>query len=62
MKKSLPDFDQLTDRLINEPSDEPMLVIKTNLDQKQVTEENPYAQGKQTVSKTFETFFKGEKT
>jgi hypothetical protein len=62
MKKSLPDFDQLTDRLINEPSDEPMLVIKTNLDPKQVTEENPYAQGKQTVSKTFETFFKGEET
>jgi hypothetical protein len=62
MKKPLPDFDRLTDRIINEPSDEPMLVIKTNLDPKQVTEENPYTQGKQTVSKTFETFFKGEET
>jgi hypothetical protein len=60
--KNLPDFKQLTDRLINEPSDEPMLVIKTNLDPEQVTEENPYAQGKKSVNKTFEAFFKGEKT
>jgi hypothetical protein len=60
--KNLPDFKQLTDRFINEPSDEPMLVIKTNLDPKQVTEENFYAQGKKNVSKTFEAFFKGEET
>jgi hypothetical protein len=58
--KKLPDFEQLTDRLINEPSDEPMLAIKTNLDPKRVTEENPYAQGKKNVSKTFEAFFKEE--
>jgi hypothetical protein len=58
--KNMPDFEQLTDRLINEPSDEPMLVIQTNLDPKHVTEENPYAQGKKNVSKTFEAFFKGE--
>jgi hypothetical protein len=60
--KNLPDFKQLADRLINEPSDEPMLVIKTNLDPKHVTEKNPYAQGKKNVSKTFEAFFKGEVT
>jgi hypothetical protein len=60
--KKLPDFKRLTDRLINEPSGEPMLVVKTNLDPKQVTEENPYAQGKKNVSKTFEAFFKGEET
>ncbi|EZP75862.1 hypothetical protein H839_11334 [Parageobacillus genomosp. 1] len=60
--KNLPNFKQLADRLINEPSDEPMLVIKTNLDPKHVTEENSYAQGKKNVSKTFEAFFKGEVT
>ncbi|SFA46094.1 hypothetical protein SAMN05192569_101117 [Parageobacillus thermantarcticus] len=60
MKKPLPDFDSLTDRLINEPADEPMLVIKTKFDPKQITEENPYAQRKETVSKTFTTFFQGE--
>jgi hypothetical protein len=60
MKKTLPDFDSLTDRIINEPADEPMLVIKTKLDPKQATVGNPYAQGKKTISKTFEAFFQGE--
>jgi hypothetical protein len=62
MKKPLPDFQQLNDRIIAEPSDEPKVVIKTNLDPKQVTEENPYAQENTRVSKTFETFFKGEES
>ncbi|STO12541.1 Uncharacterised protein [[Flavobacterium] thermophilum] len=55
----LPDFKQLNDRLINEPSAEPRLVIKTNLDPDRVTEENPYAEGKTNVSRTFVSFFEG---
>jgi len=55
----LPDFKQLSDRLINDPSDEPMLVIKTNLDPDRVTEKNPYAEGKTNVSRTFASFFEG---
>lgn len=55
----LPDFKQLNDRLINEPSDEPMLVIKTNLDPERITDENPYAKGKTNVSRTFASFLKG---
>jgi hypothetical protein len=38
----LPDFNQLNDRIIAEPSDTPSLVIKTNLDPKSPTENNPY--------------------
>jgi hypothetical protein len=38
----LPDFNQLNDRIIAEPSDTPSLVIKTNLDPKLPTENNPY--------------------
>ncbi|KJE28520.1 hypothetical protein V2J23_06500 [Geobacillus thermoleovorans] len=55
----LPDFKQLNDRLINEPSDEPMLVIKTNLDPDSVTEENPYAKGRTNTTKEFVSFFEG---
>ncbi|MFC0297869.1 hypothetical protein [Geobacillus jurassicus] len=55
----LPDFKQLNDRLINESSDEPMLVFKTNLDPDRVTEENPYAKGRTNVSKEFVSFFEG---
>lgn len=40
--KELPDFKELEDRLIAEAPSEPMLVIKTNLDPKDVTEDNPY--------------------
>ena len=57
----LPDFKQLNDRLINEPSDEPMLVIKTNLDPERITDENPYAKGKTNVIRTFASFFEGGK-
>jgi hypothetical protein len=42
--KNMPDFDQLNDRIIAESSSSPMLVIKTNLDPKDVTENNPYYQ------------------
>jgi hypothetical protein len=40
--KNMPDFDQLNDRIIAESPSSPMLVIKTNLDPKDVTENNPY--------------------
>ncbi|MBA2875082.1 hypothetical protein [Thermaerobacillus caldiproteolyticus] len=62
MKKTLPDFKQLNDRIIAEPSHEPKLVIETNLDPQQATEENPYAEGAQRVSKTFEAFFQGDES
>ncbi|BBW95869.1 MULTISPECIES: hypothetical protein [Geobacillus] len=55
----LPDFKQLNDRVINEPPNEPMLVIKTKLDPDRVTEENPYAQGRSEVSQAFVSFFEG---
>jgi hypothetical protein len=42
--KNMPDFDQLNDRIIAESSSSPMLVIKTNLDPKDVTQSNPYYQ------------------
>lgn len=40
--EKMPDFDQLEDRMIAESPSGPMLVIKTNLDPKDVTENNPY--------------------
>ncbi|MFU2015810.1 hypothetical protein ACM6Q7_12160 [Peribacillus butanolivorans] len=40
--KELPDFKDLNDRIIAQPSQSPRLVIKTNLDTKNVTDKNPY--------------------
>ncbi|WP_216828533.1 hypothetical protein [Alkalihalobacterium elongatum] len=40
--KNMPDFDKLSDRMIAEPTDSPTFVMKTNLDPKNVTEDNPY--------------------
>lgn len=40
----MPDFHELTDRMIVEQPSQPMLVIKTNLDPKDSTENNPYDQ------------------
>jgi len=42
--KKMPDFDQLNDRIILESTPTPMIVIKTNLDPENVTENNPYYQ------------------
>ncbi len=44
-RNKLPDFKQLEDRVIANASTSPSLVIKTNLDQKDPTVENPYANG-----------------
>ncbi|KUP08121.1 hypothetical protein Q73_02870 [Bacillus coahuilensis m2-6] len=40
--ESLPDFKELKDRMIAAPSSSPTLVIKTNVDPQDATEENPY--------------------
>jgi hypothetical protein len=56
--KNLPDFKQLEDRMINEATSEPMLVIKTNLDPKNSIENNPYYQNSsQTDTKKFRNYF-----
>lgn len=57
-KKSMPDFDSLDDRIIADPPSEPMLVIKTNLDPKDSTENNPYFTNKSDKdTKAFREFF-----
>jgi hypothetical protein len=54
----LPDFDQLNDRIIAEQPSEPHLIIKTNLDPQDSTENNPYYQGKDTSNpKAFKDYF-----
>nr|WP_310170242.1 hypothetical protein [Neobacillus niacini] len=53
--KNFPDFNQLNDRIIAESPSQPILVIKTNLDSKNVTDENPYYQGEN--NKKFKEFF-----
>lgn len=55
--QSLPDFKELNDRIIAEASDEPILVIKTNLDPKNATEENPYYKESETNEEEFTSFF-----
>lgn len=59
--EKMPDFEELTDRVIAEPTDSPFLVMKTNLDPENSTEENPYfKEGKQTNTKAFRDYFEGE--
>jgi hypothetical protein len=41
-KKEMPDFDSLSDRVIAEPTEEPIFAIKTNLDPQTSEEDNPY--------------------
>jgi hypothetical protein len=56
--KNLPDFDRLNDRIIAESSPSPMLVIKTNLDPKDVSENNPYYQDTEVKNpKAIKEFF-----
>ncbi len=57
----MPDFNSLSDRVIVEPTDSPFLVMKTNLDPKEVTEDNPYFQKKNKKdTKKFERYFEQE--
>ncbi|WP_153126635.1 hypothetical protein [Peribacillus tepidiphilus] len=60
--KDLPDFKELNDRLIAERSTSgPTLVIKTNLDPKDSTVENPYYQNEEnTDKKEFRDYFEGK--
>jgi hypothetical protein len=53
--KDSPDFKELNDRIIAPPSQSPRLVIETNLDSKNVKEENPYTD--RINSDGFEEFF-----
>ncbi|HEO8420802.1 hypothetical protein [Niallia sp. FSL W8-0635] len=46
----LPNFDALTDRVIAEDSDVPSVSIKTNVDPKNVLEDNPYFDNTKTYS------------
>ena len=56
--KKMPDFDQLNDRMIAESPSEPMIVIKTNLDPKDSTENNPYYQNDEVQNpKAFKEYF-----
>ena len=57
--KKLPDFKELNDRLITEQSTSgPTLVIKTNLDPKDSTVDNPYFQNvNKTDKKAFRDYF-----
>jgi hypothetical protein len=57
--KDLPDFKELNDRIIAEQGTSgPTLVIKTNLDPKDSTADNPYVQNEnQADSKKFKDFF-----
>ncbi|HYK72127.1 MAG TPA: hypothetical protein VEV44_03190 [Pseudoneobacillus sp.] len=60
-RQKMPDFDSLDDRLIAEQPSTPMLVIKTNLDPKDVTEENPYlSDGSKQETNKFRDFFEGD--
>ncbi|WP_042342388.1 hypothetical protein [Bacillus timonensis] len=55
--QNVPDFKELNDRIIAEASDEPILVIKTNLDPKNVTEDNPYYKKSTTNEEEFTSYF-----
>ncbi|PLT35062.1 hypothetical protein [Bacillus sp. V5-8f] len=57
--KKLPDFKELNDRIIAEPSGSPRLVIQTNLDVENVEDENPYFErnGKDEGNTRLRNFF-----
>ncbi|MBM7693826.1 hypothetical protein JOC77_003270 [Peribacillus deserti] len=61
--KDLPDFNELNDRIIAERrTSGPTLVIKTNLDPDNSTEDNPYCQNKElTDTKEFRKYFEDER-
>ena len=46
----MPDFDRLNDRVIAEDSEMPSVSIKTNIDPKNVLEDNPYFDKSKTYS------------
>jgi hypothetical protein len=56
-KITLPDFNELNDRIIADPPSSPSIVIKTNLDSDNIEKENPYSNHSET-STNFKNFFK----
>ncbi|WP_312095993.1 hypothetical protein [Niallia sp.] len=48
--QQMPDFDRLNDRIIAEGSEIPSVSIKTNVDPKNVLEDNPYFDKSKTYS------------
>ncbi|HZG71357.1 MAG TPA: hypothetical protein VEY51_07435 [Chondromyces sp.] len=55
--QEMPDFKEMSDRVTGGQPSEPMLVIKTNLDPKDITEENPYASNDSKTDEKFKKFF-----
>lgn len=56
--KKLPDFEELDDRMIAGHTLGPTLVIKTNLDPENSTEDNPYFKNKaETDTEEFRDYF-----
>lgn len=53
----MPDFKELTDRMIANASTSPKLVIKTNLDPKTVADENPYYRQQVNDEEEFTEYF-----
>ena len=59
--KEMPDFKELEDRVIAEPAHSPSLVIRTNLDPKNVKEDNPYYRNEEkTDDRKFQEYFEGK--
>jgi hypothetical protein len=60
-RQTKPDFDSLDDRLIAEEPSNPMLVIKTNLDPKDSTLNNPYySEEANSNTNAFRRYFEGD--
>ncbi|UII55487.1 hypothetical protein LS684_17915 [Cytobacillus spongiae] len=56
--EKMPDFDSLSDRVIAKGASQPMLVIKTNLDPTDSTEDNPYFKNESNSDiKAFRDYF-----
>ncbi|WP_394583993.1 hypothetical protein [Cytobacillus firmus] len=56
--QKMPDFEELDDRMIAGHTSGPTLVIKTNLDPKNSTEDNPYYKNKtETDTEEFRDYF-----
>jgi hypothetical protein len=60
--KKMPDFNELEDRLIANATPKPTLVIKTNLDPKDSTVDNPYYRNTElTDTERFRDYFEERK-
>jgi hypothetical protein len=55
--KDLPDFKELSDRVIADATEGPRLVIKTNLDKDNVKDDNPYISENKEVNTLLRDYF-----